>query len=224
MAKWCAAFALAASVFALAGCQSQQPTGMVSHLPPPNFDGPADLTAPPPAPVRPLPPAPPPVALAPRPAAPKAPAFDAPSDWVPSTRPNAWRWIIIHHSATPGGGAVAFDRQHKSKGWDELGYHFVVGNGTESGDGHVEVGSRWRKQKWGAHAKTPDNAYNDYGIGICLVGNFDVARPSWRQVNETCKLVAHLQRTYNIPPSRVIGHGMVHSFDRAGTSTRCPWP
>ena len=61
--------------------------------------------------------------------------------------------------------------------WDELGYHFVIGNGTHTGDGQVEVGSRWGKQKHGAHCKTPDNYYNDHGIGICLVGNFENSNP-----------------------------------------------
>jgi hypothetical protein len=215
MAKWCAAF-VAMAVFALAGCQPEQPAAMVKNLPPPNFDGPGDLTPPP---VRPIAPAP----VIPAIPTPKAPAFaDAPSDWTPAIRGNGWRWIIIHHSATPTGGAVSFDRIHKAKGWDELGYHFVVGNGTETKDGQVEVGPRWRKQKWGAHAKTPDNKYNDYGIGICLVGNFDVTRPTQKQIQSVAKLVAFLQRTYNVPPSRVFGHGMVHTFDKGGTSTDCP--
>jgi hypothetical protein len=215
MAKWCAAF-VAAAVFALAGCQPQEPVAMVHTLPPPNFDGPIDLTPPPPAPIV-RPPAP--VAVAP--AVPK-PAAAAPAGWVPGIRANAWRWIVIHHSATPGGSATSFDRMHRQKGWDELGYHFIVGNGSETKDGQVEVGSRWRKQKWGAHAKTPDNKYNDYGIGICIVGNFDVSRPSLKQMESVAKLVAHLQKTYRIPPERIIGHGMVHTFDKGGTSTECP--
>jgi hypothetical protein len=218
MAKWCAVL-ISAAVFALAGCQPHQPTQLVSSLPPPNFDGPGNLSAAPAPLVAPVP-APPPVA--PRPQVASRPGLDVPPEWIPTIRPNVWRWIIIHHSATPTGSALQFDRIHKQKGWDELGYHFVVGNGNGSRDGEVEVSSRWRKQKWGAHAKTPDNKYNDFGIGICLVGNFDLTRPSWRQMEAVGKLVAHLQRTYNVPSDRVIGHGMVHSFDRGGTSTQCP--
>jgi N-acetylmuramoyl-L-alanine amidase len=211
-----------AGLFALAGCQAQHGESLVKNLPPPNFDGP-DLTPPPP-------PAPPPVVVlppvtlppAPPPAPAAKPALAVPAGWVPPIRANAWKWIVIHHSATARGGAGAFDRMHREKGWDELGYHFVVGNGSDTLDGQVEVGPRWRKQKWGAHAKTPDNRYNDFGIGICLVGNFDVNRPSWRQMDAVAKLVAHLQRTYKIPAERVIGHGTVRTFDHAGTSTACP--
>jgi N-acetyl-anhydromuramyl-L-alanine amidase AmpD len=209
------------AVIALTGCQTDQPVALVKNLPPPNFDGPANLNAPPAAPA-PIAPAMPPVAVAPRAAIPRNPALDVPREWVPPIRANAWRWIIIHHSATATGGAAAFNQMHKDKGWDELGYHFVIGNGSDTRDGQVEVGPRWRKQKWGAHAKTPDNKYNDFGIGVCLVGHFDVTRPSWKQIDATSKLVAHLQRTYNVPPERVIGHGMVHTFDAAGTATKCP--
>jgi hypothetical protein len=219
MAKWCATLIVALSVVALVGCQPDQPASLVKNLPAPNFDGPGDLnSAAPPPPVAPVTP---PVAVAPLPA-PKNPTLDVPREWIPPIRANAWRWIIIHHSATATGGATSFNRIHKDKGWDELGYHFVIGNGSDTRDGLVEVGPRWRKQKWGAHAKTPDNKYNDFGIGICLVGDFDMSRPSWKQIDAASKLVAHLQRAYSIPAERVIGHGMVHTFDAAGTATKCP--
>jgi hypothetical protein len=96
---------------------------------------------------------------------------------------------------------------HRAKGWDELGYDFVIGNGTDTSDGLIEVGPRWTKQKIGAHAKTPDNRFNEFGIGICLVGNFEVERPTPAQVRSLTRLVAYLMRTYQISPDRVLGHG-----------------
>jgi hypothetical protein len=123
--------------------------------------------------------------------------------------------VVVHHSATAGGGAAAFDRMHKAKGWDGLGYDFVIGNGTDTADGQVEVGFRWKQQITGAHARTPDNRYNEYGIGICLVGNFDVDRPTAAQMQSLSKLVAYLTRTYRITPDNVIGH-------RDTKSTECP--
>jgi N-acetyl-anhydromuramyl-L-alanine amidase AmpD len=139
-----------------------------------------------------------------------------PRDWTPTVAPRPWRYIVIHHSATPTGSAAEFDRMHKAKGWDELGYHFVIGNGTGSGNGQVEVGGRWRAQKWGAHAKTADNRYNDYGIGICLVGNFDVDRPTAAQLASLSKLVAFLEKTYHISETNVIGHGQTKATDCPG--------
>ena len=99
---------------------------------------------------------------------------------------------------------------------DELGYHFVIGNGTDSGNGQVEVGSRWPKQKHGAHAKTPDNRFNNYGIGICLVGNFDTERPTKAQMQNLSKLVAFLMKTYHVPADHVIGHGDTKATDCPG--------
>jgi len=101
---------------------------------------------------------------------------------------------------------MVFDKEHRAKGWDGVGYHFVIGNGTNSGDGQIEVTPRWPIQKWGAHAKTLDNRYNEYGIGICLVGNFDSARPTSKQMQSLSRLVAYLMQTYRIAPGNIVGH------------------
>ena len=199
----------------LVGCaagsaRSQQPPApamMVDALPPPNFDGPdlsesAALS--------------PPVARIPLIPTPGGDITGVPREWLPVTKANAWKWIVIHHSATPTGGAVAFDKMHKAKGWDELGYHFVIGNGTDTRDGQVEVGGRWPRQKWGAHAKTPDNRFNKFGIGICMVGNFDNERPTKAQMESLSRLVAYLMKTYKIPADRVIGHGDTKATDCPG--------
>lgn len=205
---------LLAVILLSAGCQSSPSGGdRAASYPPPNHAGPTVVGLKP----TPLPlhvPAPSPAAPAPA-AAPTA-SLSVPREWTPRTGSRRWRWIVIHHSATPSGSAAVFDRQHRAKGWDELGYHFVIGNGTNSGDGQVEVGSRWPVQKWGAHAKTPDNRFNEEGIGICLVGNFENTRPTARQMQSLTKLVAYLMQTYKIPANRVIGHR------DTGKSTDCP--
>ena len=202
----CVGLTLGAILVGCASSKSPEPAPlMVAVLPVPNFDGP-DLADP----------GPPPVALAPRPALPIPEYTATPREWTPLARANHWQWIVIHHSATATGGAAAFDKMHKAKGWDELGYHFVIGNGTDSRDGQVEVGPRWPRQKWGAHAKTADNRFNDFGIGVCLVGNFDNTQPTPEQMKSLSRLVAHLMRTYRIPPDRVVGHG------DTGRATECP--
>ncbi|MCK5113288.1 MAG: N-acetylmuramoyl-L-alanine amidase [Phycisphaerae bacterium] len=117
-----------------------------------------------------------------------------------------WKYIIIHHSATQTGSAKEFDKMHRRKGWDEMGYHFVINNGRGGTDGKVEVGSRWRKQKWGAHTKTPNNEHNNFGIGVCLVGNFMNSMPSQKQLAAMRELVEYLMITYDIPPQNVIAH------------------
>ena len=136
--------------------------------------------------------------------------------WTPPGPERAWRYIVLHHSATDHGSADVFDRLHRSAGWDELGYHFVIGNGTESGNGAVEIGSRWPKQKHGAHCKVSSHPeYNDVGIGVCLVGNFDQSRPSDAQVAACVRLVQFLKDRYGVPESRIYGHGQLKP-------THCP--
>jgi hypothetical protein len=165
---------------------------------------------------KPVAPPPPVVVAPPKPLPAPAPQVGAvPADWVPRGPANRWYWIVVHHSATPTGGAAAFDKMHKAKGWDELGYHFVIGNGTDTSDGKIEVGPRWAKQKWGAHDKTPGNQYNEHGIGICLVGNFDTTRPSAAQLKSLEKLVGYLMKTYHVSADHVLGHGETKA-------TECP--
>ena len=143
---------------------------------------------------------------------------NVPHGWIPTVNERPWRWIVLHHSATDGGSAAIFDRAHRKRGWDELGYHFVITNGRHGPDGQVQIGSRWPKQKWGAHCgKTPNNAYNNYGIGICLVGKCSKKLPSARQLASLKKLLRFLMKRYKIAPADVIGHR-----DAPNTATKCP--
>ena len=135
------------------------------------------------------------------------PVADVPAAWIPAVPANHWTWIIIHHSDSDYGSAAIMDKWHRDRGFDELGYHFVIGNGTNSGDGQIEVGPRWPKQKWGAHDNALDNRYNTNGIGICLIGNFNDTHPTPRQISSLVRLVVYLMRTYDIPADRILGHG-----------------
>jgi hypothetical protein len=194
---------------------SRNGTATAQALPSPNFNGP-NIIAPPPVAVAPTPA---PSSVAPPPARPEpqqpVAQVGVPRSWIPTAPPRPWKWIVIHHSATPAGSAAVFDKEHKEKGWDGLGYDFVIGNGTDSGNGQIEVGYRWTRQLIGAHAKTADNQFNERGIGICLVGNFDVDRPTPAQIQSLTKLVTYLMRTYRIPTSGVLGH-------RETKPTDCP--
>ena len=149
------------------------------------------------------------------PVEPSMPEHDAAWDVAGQQRP--WRWIVVHHSASRRGSAALIDNYHRNgKHWDELGYHFVIGNGSASGNGQTEVGSRWPKQKHGAHTKVgQDETYNDYGIGICLVGDFEKTRPSAEQMDGLARLVDYLAARYRIDDAHIIGHGDVDD-------TKCP--
>ncbi len=128
-----------------------------------------------------------------------------------------WRYIVIHHSATPTGNAAKFDAYHRDKKkWSGgLAYHFVIGNGTDSGDGQIEPGPRWEAQGAGAHCG--NNYYNSHGIGICIVGNVEETRPTAQQIRSVTEICRQLCIACKIPPESVIGHCEVPD-----AHTKCP--
>ena len=123
----------------------------------------------------------------------------------PNKADRPWRYIVLHHSAAAKGNYDQIDAEHrKILGIDGCGYHFVIGNGNGSGDGQIEVSRRWANQKQGVHcrnARTHD--VDEYGIGICLVGDFDKNPPTPRQIAAAKALIAYLSTRYNIAQTRV---------------------
>jgi len=127
-----------------------------------------------------------------------------------------WKYIIIHHSATKTGNAAEFDKYHReTRRWKNgLGYHFVVGNGNGSGNGYIEIGDRWLQQQSGAHVGI--NNYNRYGIGICMVGNFNEHYPSRAQMASMVVLVQYLQKQCNISTENILLHKDCKTTDCPG--------
>ena len=124
-----------------------------------------------------------------------------------------WKYIVLHHSANPEGSYDSIDKEHRGRlGWDGCGYHFIIGNGSESPDGQIEVSQRWRNQKLGVHCrdgKNPD--INEYGIGICIVGDLDKTPPTPRQIEAAKVLVAYLESRYQISSDRAETHAHLAS-------------
>lgn len=111
-------------------------------------------------------------------------------DVIP-VKPGRWRYIVIHHSATKEGTARSMDLYHRRKGMENgLAYHFVIGNGRGTGDGVIEIGSRWRRQIKGGHLAS--DRLNEISIGICLVGNFNNSRPTPAQMRSLRALVQYV--------------------------------
>ena len=129
-----------------------------------------------------------------------AAAAEAPA---PAPRNPAFKSIVIHHSATHGGSAAAFDRNHKPR-LGGLAYHFIIGNGSGCPDGEVETGYRWRDQVPGPHTKNQE--INAESIAICLVGDFQSAPPTRRQLAALLELLERLSAECGIPPERIRSH------------------
>lgn len=110
--------------------------------------------------------------------------------------------IIVHCSATPDGRDYTvedIDRWHRAKGWDGIGYHYVIYR-----DGTVHAGRDVAKA--GAHCA----GHNADSIGVCYIGGMtadnqqpkDTRTPA--QKDALRKLVAELVAEY--PEATVHGH------------------
>ena len=121
---------------------------------------------------------------------------------------SSWRTLTVHHSGTTAGNATMFGRDHTRRHMGGLFYHFVIGNGSHSPDGGLEVGFRWQKQ-------IPAN--RPYDIQICLVGDFNKQYVSEAQFSTLVSLMSILREDYGIPIGSVRKHE-----DIKGKHTACP--
>jgi hypothetical protein len=143
--------------------------------------------------------------------------------WKPTVAARDWKHIVIHHTATTSGSVESIHAAHlknKDKNgnpWLGIGYHFVIGNGDGMPDGAIEPTFRWRTQIQGAHAGSSNKDYNERGIGICLVGNFEKTPPTPAQRKSVKLLVQTLRTEYRIPSAEVVGHK-----DIRASTTECP--
>ncbi|HEX4665023.1 MAG TPA: peptidoglycan recognition family protein [Chthoniobacterales bacterium] len=104
-----------------------------------------------------------------------------------------WKFIIVHNSGTRQGNARIFDYYHRHvrRMHNGLAYHFVIGNGTSSGNGEIEVGGRWRRQINGGHVHS--DYLNNISLGICLVGDFNRDQPTRAQLDSCEELIRYLR-------------------------------
>jgi hypothetical protein len=132
-----------------------------------------------------------------------------------------WRWIVLHHSGARRGDATSIDHEHqRGRGWEGIGYHFVIGNGQPMARGRIEATFRWRGQREGAHAGGDDaqRPYNQEGIGVCVIGDYRGGALDRRVEERLAALCALLiGRCPGLSPERIIGHREV-----PGKRTACP--
>jgi len=113
--------------------------------------------------------------------------------------------IIIHASDSEWGDVAEIDRWHKERGWDGIGYHFVILNSLHkiglfldvTTDGMLQFGRPLDTQ--GAHCI----GQNSSSIGICLIG---VKSFSDAQQSTLMTLCKSLMNQYDIELSDIYGH------------------
>ena len=82
--------------------------------------------------------------------------------------------------------------------WGDIGYHYLI-----SKDGRIWEGRPMRYQ--GAHAG--NSTLNRGNIGVALIGNFDLGKPSTAQIRSLQNLLGGLCDIYKISPEKIYGHG-----------------
>jgi N-acetylmuramoyl-L-alanine amidase len=104
-----------------------------------------------------------------------------------------WQFIVVHNSGTRQGNARVFDYYHRHvrRMQNGLAYHFVIGNGTSTGNGQIEVGDRWHRQINGGHVHS--DYLNNISLGICLVGDFNRDQPTRAQLDACEELIRYLR-------------------------------
>lgn len=121
--------------------------------------------------------------------------------------------LVVHCSATPAGKpfrATDIDRWHRERGWDGIGYHFVL-----TLDGAIEPGRPLDEA--GAHVA----GHNADTIGICYVGGMNAQNTAPldtlndRQADALALLLDGLRARW--PEARILGHR-----DFPGVAKACP--
>ena len=155
---------------------------------------------------------------APRPAAPQRGAKVSavsrnswavtPANPAKMKRMGAVKRITIHHegSAKPNNDSTAAQvaatlrliqsQHHKRMGAGDIGYHFIIDR----------TGTIWQGRDWayqGAHT----SGANANNIGVMLLGNFEIQKPTSAQIGSLNSLVISLVRRYGLNPrADIYGH------------------
>lgn len=109
--------------------------------------------------------------------------------------------IVIHHAGMRIDKDMTVPDIHdlhiNSNHWAGIGYHFVVHK-----DGIIDAGRPLNSM--GAHALKN----NEFTVGICLAGNYDLGNPPQEQLYSAVQLVAAICDKYNFEPTdnTIFGH------------------
>ncbi len=119
-----------------------------------------------------------------------------------------WEYIIIHHTGAEEQDTEQVRRYHRSLGWRDIGYNYVIEK-----SGLVAPGRSLAIP--GAHCLA--GGMNTRGIGIALIGNLEEHRPTPEQVDALVGLAGGLMLEYQVAVENVLGHREV-----PGAATVCP--
>jgi len=120
------------------------------------------------------------------------------------------KYLVVHHSASPRKKTTVSKiiSWHKSRGWDHIGYHRVIGrDGT--------IASTLPLEKEGYHVW----GRNDDAIGICVAGNFQDEHPIQAQIDTLAHALTSLCKKFGLKSSKIYAH---RQLSLPGHGTACP--
>jgi N-acetylmuramoyl-L-alanine amidase len=120
-------------------------------------------------------------------------------------------YIIIHHTDRNIDFPSFIKLRHRYlRGWDDIGYHYLIGN-TRPFTKNGKLYSGRSEELKGAHTL----GYNNNSLGICLIGNYDNSFVSEKQFETLFSLLEQKIKQYNVPVNNVKGHNEFLGVDRS---------
>ena len=123
-----------------------------------------------------------------------SPAEDAVKNTLTDTT-GYWNQVEVYYSQTAGGNAGELALLTDLATGKKEEFHFVIGNGSGSGDGVIEAGQYWRHQRL-CHGRNGV-------VRICVISDGLSDSLTDCQIKRTNALVECLLRTFDISPRKV---------------------
>ena len=123
--------------------------------------------------------------------------------------------VVLHSSASRWGSATVIRNWHLAKGWADIGYHVIIGNGYPNSrsapDAFVAeaLGAVWRGRDLDGdgdvfeHVGAQAYGINETSIGVCLIGDGDFKEA---QLIAAHGAVARICKMFDLGPEAVLGH------------------
>lgn len=127
-----------------------------------------------------------------------------------------WHGIVMHMTQGPDSTVLEAEgirAYHKAKGWQDIGYHFVV----ERVESSVWTVAGRPLNVQGAHCR----GYNRTFLGVALAGDFRKKEPPADQLECAARFVAGLADALALPEQKLYRHCDLSDTDCPGA--KFPW-
>ncbi|MCI0498555.1 MAG: hypothetical protein L0Y36_02590 [Planctomycetales bacterium] len=112
-----------------------------------------------------------------------------------TTAPGHWDQVEVYYSRTAGGNADELGLLMELANGSQPEFHFVVGNGNGTDDGHIQAGDLWKLQRL---------CQGRSGVvRVCVVGDAQGDSVTDCQIKRTHALVENLIHTFGMLPHSV---------------------